>query len=91
MSILNGPMDPVQALAGSMRDFRELQGPDLIGRVGAFYEWQDLRRTHGLWPYSKSTERRRWPFAQLGTIAVCDFQVLICNPRLSRLGFGSGA
>ena len=57
MSILNGPMDPVQALAGSMRDFRELQGPDLIGRVGAFYEWQDLRRTHGLWPYSKSTER----------------------------------
>ena len=49
--------DPVQALTGSMRDFRELRGKDLIGRVGGFYEWQDLRRQRGLWPYSKSTER----------------------------------
>lgn len=47
---------PVEALAGSMRDFRELKGIDLIGRVEPFYHWQDLRRSHGLWPYSKSTE-----------------------------------
>jgi 7-keto-8-aminopelargonate synthetase-like enzyme len=50
-------VDPVEALTGSMRDFRELQGKDLIARVGSFYEWQDLRRRHGLWPYSKATEQ----------------------------------
>jgi len=49
--------DPPDALAGSMRDFRELEGKDLIGRVGGFYEWQNLRRSRGLWPYSKSTEQ----------------------------------
>ena len=49
--------EPIQALTGSMRDYRELHGNDLIGRVGDFYEWQQLRREHGLWPYSKATER----------------------------------
>jgi len=49
-------LDPVQALTGSVRDFRELPGSDLINRVNAFYEWQELRREHGLWPYSKSTQ-----------------------------------
>lgn len=50
-------VDPAEALTGSMRDFRELHGKDLIGRVGGFYEWQQLRRLHGLWPYSKATEQ----------------------------------
>jgi 7-keto-8-aminopelargonate synthetase-like enzyme len=50
-------VDPVAALTGSMRDFRELHGKDLIARVGGFYEWQNLRRQHGLWPYSKATEQ----------------------------------
>jgi glycine C-acetyltransferase len=49
--------DPVQALTGSMRDFRELQGTDLMARVGSFYEWQELRRKRRLWPYSKSTQK----------------------------------
>jgi glycine C-acetyltransferase len=49
--------DPVQALTSSMRDFRELHGTDLLGRVGSFYEWQELRRQLGLWPYSKSTQK----------------------------------
>ncbi len=49
-------IDPVQALTGSMRDFRELQGTDLMARVGCFYEWQELRRKRSLWPYSKSTQ-----------------------------------
>ena len=49
-------VDPAEALTGSMRDFRELYGNDLMQRVGSFYRWQDLRRQHGLWPYSKSTE-----------------------------------
>jgi 7-keto-8-aminopelargonate synthetase-like enzyme len=47
---------PLEALSGSMRDFRELKGTDIIRRVEPFYNWQDLRRQHQLWPYSKSTE-----------------------------------
>jgi 7-keto-8-aminopelargonate synthetase-like enzyme len=50
-------VDPVQALTGSVRDFRELQGTDLMARVSPFYEWQQLRRQRHLWPYSKSTEK----------------------------------
>ncbi len=46
-----------QALIGSMRDFRELHGKDLMARVDGFYEWQHTRRRHGLWPYSKATEQ----------------------------------
>jgi 7-keto-8-aminopelargonate synthetase-like enzyme len=48
---------PVEALTGSLREFRELPGKDLIARVDSFYEWQGLRRLHGLWPYSKATEQ----------------------------------
>jgi glycine C-acetyltransferase len=50
-------IDPAPALTGSVRDFRELQGTDLMARVGPFYEWQDLRRQLSLWPYSKSTQK----------------------------------
>ncbi len=50
-------LDPVKALTGSMRDFRDLHGKDLIGRVNGFYEWQHARRQRGLWPYSKATEQ----------------------------------
>lgn len=46
-----------QALIGSMRDFRDLRGKDLMTRIGGFYEWQHTRRRHGLWPYSKATEQ----------------------------------
>jgi len=53
----NGGTDLARALTGSMRDFRELQGKDLIARVGEFYNWQQARRERGLWPYSKSTEQ----------------------------------
>src|SRR5665647_2534159 len=47
---------PPAALTGSMRDFRVPKGPDLLERVGGFYRWQDVRRQHGLWPFSRSTE-----------------------------------
>ena len=50
-------IDPAQALTGSVRDFREPQGKDLVARVGSFYEWQELRRKRNLWPYSKSTQK----------------------------------
>ena len=50
-------IESAQALTGSVRDFRELQGTDLMARVGPFYEWQELRRQRRLWPYSKSTQK----------------------------------
>jgi Aminotransferase class I and II len=56
MSLAFGEYNPLEALTGSMRDFRDLHGSDLLGRVENFYLWQELRRRHGLWPYSKSTE-----------------------------------
>jgi glycine C-acetyltransferase len=46
----------LQALGGSMRDFRYLPGTNLLERVNAFYEWQQLRRETGLWPLGRSTE-----------------------------------
>jgi 7-keto-8-aminopelargonate synthetase and related enzymes len=46
---------PEAALTGSLRDFRAPEGPDLIVRVRAFYDWQNLRRENGLWPYARST------------------------------------
>jgi 7-keto-8-aminopelargonate synthetase-like enzyme len=44
------------ALGGSMRDFRYLPGSNLLERVHAFYDWQELRRDTGLWPLGRSTE-----------------------------------
>jgi len=43
------------ALEGSVRDYRVTVGPDLVGRTRDFYQWQDLRRRQGLWPYARST------------------------------------
>jgi 7-keto-8-aminopelargonate synthetase-like enzyme len=57
MTNIKAVPDPVEALTGSMRDFRELTGRDLTARVEDFYRWQNMRRQHGLWPYSKSTEQ----------------------------------
>ena len=47
---------PIEALTGSLRDYREPHGSDLLGRVNHFFRWQDLRRQHQLWSYSRSTE-----------------------------------
>lgn len=47
---------PIEALIGSLREYRLPQGSDLLKRVEPFFRWQDLRRAHELWPYSKSTE-----------------------------------
>lgn len=47
---------PPAALSGSMRDFRTLKGSDLLNRIAPFYQWQNLRRQHGLWPFSRSTD-----------------------------------
>ena len=50
-------IDPVAALTGSVRDFREPVGKDLMARVEPFYAWQEVRRQRNLWPYSKSTQQ----------------------------------
>lgn len=63
---LDSPRDlvaPHYSLRGSLRDFREPSGGDLIDRLDAFYQWQDLRRTHGLWSYGRSTEAGPRPYA----------------------------
>jgi glycine C-acetyltransferase len=52
----SGGEAPLLALTGSLREFRNPHGRDLLGRVEEFYSWQDLRRKHGLWSYSKSTD-----------------------------------
>jgi glycine C-acetyltransferase len=49
-------VSPVEALTGSLREYRDPLGVDLFARVEEFYRWQDLRRRHGYWPYSKSIE-----------------------------------
>src|SRR6266576_6608368 len=46
-------LDP---LTGSLREYRDPRGPDLFKRVEEFYNWQNLRRRYGYWPYSKSTD-----------------------------------
>lgn len=46
---------PEAALTGSLRDYRAPEGADLIGRIAGFFDWQSLRRDHGLWPYARST------------------------------------
>jgi 7-keto-8-aminopelargonate synthetase-like enzyme len=52
----SGGEAPLLALTGSLREFRNPRGRDLLGRVDEFYGWQNLRRQHGLWSYSKSTD-----------------------------------
>jgi 7-keto-8-aminopelargonate synthetase-like enzyme len=47
---------PADALTGSMRDFRVPAGADLLARTHGFFRWQDLRRQHGVWPFSRATE-----------------------------------
>lgn len=39
-----------------MRDFRIPKDRDLLARAEGFFRWQDLRRRHGLWPFSRSTD-----------------------------------
>jgi glycine C-acetyltransferase len=52
---------PLETLTGSLREFRDPHGVDLLARVNGFHRWQDLRRQHGMWPYSKSTDEAPKP------------------------------
>src|ERR1700733_10465256 len=44
------------ALKGSLREYRVVEGNDLLARVEGFYKWQETRRREGYWPYGRSTE-----------------------------------
>ncbi len=44
------------ALKGSLREYRTVEGSDLLRRVDGFFQWQELRRREGFWPYGRSTE-----------------------------------
>jgi 7-keto-8-aminopelargonate synthetase-like enzyme len=43
-------------LKGSLREYRVVEGADLLTRIDGFYKWQDARRRQGYWPYGRSTE-----------------------------------
>jgi 7-keto-8-aminopelargonate synthetase-like enzyme len=45
-----------ETLKGSLREYRMIEGADLLTRVDSFYKWQDARRREGYWPYGRSTE-----------------------------------
>jgi len=45
----------IASLSGSVKDFRAPKGNHLLERVNGFFDWQDERRSHGLWPYSRAT------------------------------------
>ena len=46
---------PVEALEGSLRDHISPKDINLLDRAKGFYDWQDMRRQHDLWPYARST------------------------------------
>lgn len=46
---------PMEALGGSLRDYKSPKGIDLLSRLNGFYDWQNLRREHNMWPYARST------------------------------------
>lgn len=48
--------DHFDPLGGSMRDFRYLPGANMLERVEAFYQWQEARRSIGVWPLGRSCE-----------------------------------
>jgi glycine C-acetyltransferase len=43
-------------LTGSLREYRVVEGSDLLKRVEGFYNWQNQRFQEGFWPYSRSTD-----------------------------------
>ena len=61
----NNARPPEETLSGSLHDFRELRGPDLLSRTGDFDRWRELRVAHKLWPYARSIERAPKPICDI--------------------------
>ena len=74
----NGCIPPA-ALAGSMRDFRVPGGADLLKRTEGFFQWQNLRRQNGLWPFLARRKMVLTPFAGRKMIAAtrCAASILL--------------
>ncbi len=43
-------------LTGSLREYRVVEGSDLLKRIECFHDWQSQRFQDGFWPYSRSTD-----------------------------------
>src|SRR3954447_21958167 len=43
-------------LTGSLRDYRVIEGADLLKRVEPFHHWQSQRVREGYWPYARTLE-----------------------------------
>lgn len=43
-------------LTGSLREFRVVEGSNLLKRIEGFFTWQNQRFQEGFWPYSRSTD-----------------------------------
>ncbi|HZT89027.1 MAG TPA: aminotransferase class I/II-fold pyridoxal phosphate-dependent enzyme [Stellaceae bacterium] len=61
MSDLDGDGLSLEALTGSLREYRDPMGIELLGRVEPFYRWQEARRRLGYWPYSRATAQAPRP------------------------------
>jgi 7-keto-8-aminopelargonate synthetase-like enzyme len=48
--------DLPSTLTGSLREYRVVEGSDLLKRVEGFEEWQFERFKEGFWPYSRATD-----------------------------------
>jgi glycine C-acetyltransferase len=40
-------------LSGSLREYRVIEGDDILKRIETFYQWQNERTREGYWPYSR--------------------------------------
>jgi glycine C-acetyltransferase len=49
---------PKEALTGSVADFRNVEGRDLLDRWAGYLKWWETKRAYGLDPYSRSTSSR---------------------------------
>ena len=43
-------------LTGSLREYRVVEGSDLLRRIEGFEAWQYRRFQEGFWPYSRATD-----------------------------------
>lgn len=67
-------------LRGSLREYRQMPGADLMDRIEAFYAWQAERRRENLWPYSRSTATGPKPICTISDDA---------GRRMRGINFGS--
>src|SRR5579884_2275779 len=68
VSDLDGDGLSLEALTGSLREYRDPMGIELLGRVEPFYRWQEARRRLGYWPYSRATAQAPRPSAPARTM-----------------------